>query len=255
MKASLPIWVTLPCAGLVSMVLASIIAYPSVRVTGMYFGMITLFFNQVLILVFTQWRALTGGSTGLLGIPSIGHVNMFGLHIDLGGHMGYAYFVFIIVLISMIFMYRIDRSHLGISWATLEQDESAARNVGINVTWLKVSSFCIGSFFAGISGALYAHYLRVINPDTFGMFPSIYILIYMVFGGRKYFSGPIIGAVVLTLVPQVFAPLREYQPFLFVAALYIVLYAMPGGVADVPNIIRKRIFKIRQRRALTNDSN
>jgi len=215
----------------------------------MYFAMITLFFNQVILLIATQWSSLTGGSTGLLNIPSIGHLSLLGLNINFGGHMPYAYFVLFIVTICLLFLYRIDHSRLGTTWASIEQDESAARNVGINVTWLKVSSFCIGCFFTGIAGCLYAHYLRVINPDTFGLFPSIYILIYMVAGGRKNFIGPIIGAVILTLVPQISEPLTKYQPFIFVAALYIVLYLMPNGVADLPNIIRRQIAKIQQRRA------
>jgi branched-chain amino acid transport system permease protein len=249
MKLGLPIWVTLPMSGLTAMVLASIIAYPSVRVTGMYFGMITLFFNQVVLLVLNQWSSLTGGSTGLLNIPSVGHLAFLGLNVDFGRQLPYAYFVLVIVAICAFFLYRIDHSHLGTTFATIEQDESAARNVGINVTWVKVYAFCTGCFFAGVSGCLYTHYLRVINPDVFGLFPSIYIMIYMVAGGRKTFIGPIIGAIILTLIPQIFSSLTKYQPFLYVGALYIVLYLMPGGIADLPNIIRAQFYKLRERRA------
>jgi branched-chain amino acid transport system permease protein len=136
--------------------------------------------------------------------------------------------------------------------SSIEQDEAVSKSLGINTVGFKVASFCIGSFFAGVAGCLYGHDLRVLVPDSFGLFPSIYIVIDMVAGGRKNFVGPIIGAIILTLLPQVFMSFSTYQPFIYVVALYLVLYLMPGGLVDLPVLIRSRLIRRRARR-LAND--
>lgn len=242
MKLSFPIWATLPLAGLVAMAVASLIAYPSVRVTGIYFAMVTLFFGLIVQLVLTEWRTLTGGSTGISNVPSIGTISFSILHIDFSHFLPYAYFVLVITVISLLFLYRIDRSHFGTFISSIEQDEAVSKSVGINTVGFKVASFCIGSFFAGVAGCLYAHDLRLLVPDSFGLFPSIYIVIDMVAGGRKSFVGPIIGAIILTLIPQAFMSFSAFQPFIYVGALYLVLYLMPGGLVDLPILIQSRIL-------------
>lgn len=252
MKLGLPIWATLPLAGLTSMVVASIIAYPSVRITGIYFAMVTLFFGLIVQLAMTEWRSLTGGSTGIINVPSIGTISLFSLNIDFGHFLPYSYFVLVILVISLLFLYRIDRSHLGTFLSSIEQDETVSKSVGINTIGYKVASFCIGSFFAGVAGCLYAHDLKVLVPDSFGLFPSIYIVIDMIAGGRKSFFGPIIGAIILTLLPQVFLSFAAYQPFIYVVALYLVLYLLPGGLVDLPVLIQSKLM-IRLKRRLAND--
>jgi len=252
MKFSFPIWAAMPLAGLAALAVAAVIAYPAVRVTGVYFAMVTLFFAEVTRLVISEWRSLTGGSSGLLNIPTVGTLSFFGSTIDFGHLLPYAYFALTITVICLLFLYRIDHSQLGTTLSSIEQDESVATSIGINVTGFKVSSFCIGCFFTGVAGSLYAHYLRVLNPETFGLFPSIYLLINMVAGGRKKFIGPIIGAIILTLIPQIFSSLKEYQPFIYVAALYLVLYLLPGGIVDLPVIVSSYLSKLR-RESLAND--
>jgi branched-chain amino acid transport system permease protein len=237
MKAGLPIGVTLPLAGIVSMLVAALVAYPFVRVMGIYFAMLTLFFGEVIRLVLIQWKEMTSGATGLTNVPSIGTLSIAGANINFAEYLPYSYFALVVVIICLLFLYRIDRSRLGTAFASIEQDEAVASAVGINVIKNKILVFCIGCFFAGIAGSLYAHYLRVIVPDSFGLFPSIYIVIYLMTGGRKSFVGPIVGAIVLTLIPQIFSRLVQFMPFIYVAALYIVLYLMPGGLVDLPRII------------------
>ena len=248
MRLNFPIWATLPIGGLVAMFVTALIAYPAVRTTGIYFAMVTLFFGQVVQLVLTDWRSLTGGSTGLVGIPSIGTLTIFGSRINFVQWLPYAYFVIFIMILCLLLLYRIDRSHLGTFLTSIEQEESVAKSVGINTVGFKVISFCVGSFVAGVGGVLYAHYLKLLVPDSFGMFPSIYILIAVIAGGRKHFIGPIIGAVILTLIPQLFSSFKAYQPFIYVLALFLVLYLLPGGIVDLPATIRSRLPRVRERR-------
>jgi branched-chain amino acid transport system permease protein len=249
MKLGFPIWAAFPLAGFIAMVVAAVIAFPFVRVTGIYFAMLTLFFGEVVRLVISEWSSMTGGTTGLFGIPSIGTLSFFGIHIDFAHLLPYCYFVLIVMVLTLLILYRIDRSHLGTTLAAIERDENVSASVGINVIKFKVITFCIGCFFAGIAGSLYAHYLRVLNAETFGLFPSIYVLIYMVAGGRKKFSGPIVGALVLTVIPEMFRILKQYQPLIFVAVLFLVLFFMRGGLVDLPEKIRSRVRTVNEGRA------
>jgi branched-chain amino acid transport system permease protein len=245
MKLGFPIWAAFPLAGFAAMAVAAVIAFPFVRVTGIYFAMLTLFFGEVVRLVISEWSSMTGGTTGLLGIPSIGIVPVLGIDIDFAHLLPYCYFVLIVMLLTLLILYRIDRSHLGTTLAAIERDENVSASVGINVIKFKVITFCIGSFFAGLAGSLYAHHLRVLNAETFGLFPSIYVLIYMVAGGRKKFSGPIVGALVLTVIPEASRILKEYQPLIFVGVLFLVLFFIRGGLVDLPEKIKSRVRIVR----------
>jgi branched-chain amino acid transport system permease protein len=245
-KLSFPFMAAFPLAGVSALIVAALVAYPFVRVTGIYFAMLTLFLGEVIRLVITQWTSMTGGSSGMLKIPSIGTFSAFGINIDFIHLLPYCYFVFIIMLLILLFLYRIDRSHIGTTLEAIEKDENVAESVGINVIGFKVLIFCVGCFFTGLAGSLYAHHLRVLNPGSFGLFPSIYIMIYMVVGGRKKFSGSIIGAVILTFIPEVFRVLKEYQPYIFAAVLFLVLFFMPGGLVDFPEKIRSRLKLVRE---------
>jgi branched-chain amino acid transport system permease protein len=240
LKAGFPFWVAFPCAGLAAMIIAAVLAFPFVRVTGVYFAMLTMFLGEVVRLVIVEWSSLTGGVTGLTGIPPMGALSLFGVTVDFGNVLPYSYFVLAIMLVTLLVLYRIDRSFLGTSLAAIEADEDVSASVGINVIKYKVIVFCIGSFFFGLAGSLLAHYMRLINSDSFSLFASIYVLIYVVAGGRKKFAGPIVGAVVLTLVPEISRVLKQYQPLIFVAVLFFVLFFMREGLIDVPRRIKSR---------------
>jgi branched-chain amino acid transport system permease protein len=241
MRLNFPIWAAFPLAGFAATAVAALIAFPFVRVTGIYFAMLTLFFGEVVRLVISEWSSMTGGATGLLGIPSIGALSFFGTRVDFGNLLPYCYFVFVVAFLTLLILYRIDRSHLGTTLAAIERDEDVSASVGISVIKYKVITFALGCFFSGLAGSLYAHHLRVLNAETFGLFPSIYVLIFMVAGGRKRFSGPIIGALVLTIIPEAFRVLKEYQPLVFVVVLFFVLFFMRGGLVDLPTKVWSRL--------------
>ena len=184
----------------------------------------------------------------MLKIPSVGSFSVSGINVDFIHLVPYCYLVFILMALSLLFLYRIDRTQIGTTLEAIEKDEKVAESVGINVIRFKVLIFCIGSFFMGLAGSLYAHHLRVLNPNSFGLFPSIYIMIYMVVGGRKRFSGSIIGALVLTLIPELSRTLKEYQPYVFAAVLFLVLFLLRQGLVDLVERVETRIAKGRERR-------
>ena len=104
----------------------------------------------------------------------------------------------------------------------------------------KIFIFAVGCFFAGIAGSLFAHFMHVLSPGgsgggKFGTMTSIFIMVYMVVGGEEKFAGPIIGAIVLTLVPEFARPLKEYEPLIFGGLLVFVVFLMPEGMVGLGN--------------------
>jgi len=242
-KFNFPLYGAFLMGGVAAMVLAVLIGYPLSRVRTIYFVMVTMFLGELIRLFLFEWRSMTGGSTGMIGIPRLEILSSFGLsRIGLGERFEICYLGLALMFIVLIVLYNIERSYLGTLFSAIGQDESVASSVGINVARYKVMIFCIGSFFTGLAGSFYAHYMTVLNPDSFGVFTSLYILIYVAVGG-KAFAGPIIGAIVLTLIPEIFSALKEYQPLVFVFILFTVVFLMPEGLIQLPGIIRSKVMK------------
>ena len=133
------------------------------------------------------------------------------------------------------------------SFLAIEQDESIAESVGINTARFKVISLCVGCFFAGIAGGIYAHFFLVLSPTSFTVIQSVDVLVYVIVGGARSFSGPIIGALILTLIPEVFRGLSEYQPFVFSGILFVIIFGLPTGLAGLPEKARSLFGKFRRR--------
>ena len=140
------------------------------------------------------------------------------------------------MLISLLILYAVEKSRIGMILRGLQQADSLAESVGIDTTGFKVLAFTVGSFFAGRPGRVLQPLISAINPDAFGFLFTIYILIYMTVGGEKGFFGPILGAAVLTILPEVSRPLKAFEPFIFAAVLIAVIFFVPEGMAGIPQI-------------------
>jgi branched-chain amino acid transport system permease protein len=119
-------------------------------------------------------------------------------------------------------------------------NDALADAVGINVMGYKIIAFVVGSFFAGIAGASFAHFMHLLTTDVtamFGMLTSIYVVIYMVVGGRGRFAGPVLGAIVLTLVPEFARPLKQYQPIIFGGLVIFIIFFMREGLINLPHYL------------------
>ncbi|HEX7474887.1 MAG TPA: branched-chain amino acid ABC transporter permease [Dehalococcoidales bacterium] len=237
MKLGFSPYLSLLLGGLVAMFIAAVIAYPITRVKTVYFSMLTMFFGVLITLIISEWRSVTNGTSGIIAIPPLGTISILGLNIDFNNKLPNYYFALIVMLIVLVFLFSLDRSYIGKTLKSISQDDALAASTGINVARYKVLIFCIGCFFAGLAGSLYGHFVTVIVPGSFSIFQSIYLLIYMIVGGTKRFGGPIIGAFVLTIIPELSRVFQEYQPFVFVAVLYLVVFLLPGGLVDLPRRI------------------
>jgi len=245
MKLNFSYWVALPLGGIAAALLALLVGYPFVRVKRVYFAMLTLFMGAIIRLTIMEWRGLTGGTSGLLGIPPPNSIVIPGfLNIAFDSKVPYYYLILALVLISLLFLHRIDSSCVGRTLLAIQQGDFVAESVGINVTRFKVFALCVGCFFAGITGSFYAHFIKVLTPDSFGVLQAIYIVVYMVVGGRRRFYGAILGAFILTLLPEFFRVLREYQPFVFIGILLVIIFLLPDGLVSLPEAVKSRIKKV-----------
>jgi len=232
----LSFWITLPLGGLIAAIIALAAGYPFLRAKGIYFAILTVMLAEVFRLIAWYWKDVTGGSGGLQYIPSPDPINILGLiTLTFTTKIAFYYLMLVIVIASLIILYRTERSWLGLMWSSISEADNLARAVGINIMFHKILIFAISSFFMGIAGALFAHYMGTLSPygipgSAFGFTASIYVLLYVVVGGEARFAGPIIGAFLLTIVPELARPLREYMPLLFGGLLIFVVLLMPEGI-------------------------
>ena len=239
-RLGLTSWAALLPSGLAAAGLAFLVGFPFVRLKGFYFAIVTLFLGQMFVLACEQWEGLTGGSMGIVGIPRPGPIHFLSLlSIDFRSKADFYYFIFLLAAGSLLVIYRIEHSQVGISLVSVQQGDSLAESLGVNTAKFKVLAFATGCFFAGLAGGFYAHYTCVISPRTFGLSSSIYAMVYMVAGGMEKFSGPILGAAILTLLPEVFRGLKEFEPFVFAGVLMLIIYFLPEGLVGFPGRLRK----------------
>jgi branched-chain amino acid transport system permease protein len=226
-------WLSIPVAALLTFVVALLIAIPFSRLRGLYFTMISLFFGLAVLAVNQVLEHITGGQSGLSGIPKL-----FGASPE-----PYYYFFIGIMIICLCIMYRLEFSRIGLTWKAIAQSAAVASSTGIPETGQRILSFAIGGLFAGLVGAAYAHNIYIVlSVTTFSFFSSIFIFVYLMVGGINSFYGPILGTAVILLL-QVFArSLKEYVPFIPAAILLIVLFLMPQGLVSMPAQL-KRLFR------------
>jgi branched-chain amino acid transport system permease protein len=216
-----------------------LIGYPIARSKAFYFSMGTFFFSAIIILLIEGFRDFTGGTTGITNMPRPDSIVFPGLfHIEFHSKQANYYYVLILALICLTIMYLVEHSRIGMAWKAIQQADFVAAGVGISVTKYRVMALATGCFFAGIAGGFYAHYLTAIDPSSFNLFYMFYVLAYMVVGGKQKFIGPIIGAVILTLIPELLAMLKQYEPFIFAGVLGLTAIFLPEGLVGLRRVIR-----------------
>ena len=241
LKVGLPVGLSLLAGGVLAGLVALVLGYPFMRVKGIYFVILTVMASESIRSLAENWEGLTGGIKGLAGIPSAGVLSIPGIgELDLGSFSGYYYLTLGVVIISLFILYRLEKSRMGFTWIAIRESDKQAGAVGINVLRYKVVNFSIACFFAGIAGALLAHSEQTISAQpgsTFGVMTTMYLLIYMVVGGKSRFSGPILGAIALSLIVEFTRPMREYQPMLIGFIAIVIVMFIPEGLVSIPQKI------------------
>jgi branched-chain amino acid transport system permease protein len=158
----------------------------------------------------------------------------------------YYYFFLVLTLFSLLILHSLENSRIGMSWKAISQSYLVASSVGINEAGFRVLALAVGCFFAGIAGAGYAHYNMVLTRSSFGFLSSVNLLIYVLVGGAGSFVGPIIGTVVLVIVPEIFRWLKAFAPFVFGGIMLLVVFFMPQGIAGLFDQVKTRFLRIHE---------
>ena len=217
-------WIALPLAGAVAGIVGFVLALPALRVTGPYLAMVTIAFAFIVQHGTIEWRTLTGGSNGLMGIPppSIGAMifserEMAMLAVALAGASLYAF-------------HRLARSGWGMAMVAVRDAEPAARSIGLNPVIVKTAAFSLSAVFTGLAGGIFAPLLMFVAPDSFPFSQSILFLFAVIVGGAGWTFGPVVGALVSVVLPELLSGLAEYRLLFFGAALLVILWVAPEGV-------------------------
>jgi ABC-type branched-subunit amino acid transport system ATPase component/ABC-type branched-subunit amino acid transport system permease subunit len=247
-KLGWPLWVTFPVAAALSGLAGLVIGLPAIRTRGLYLALITLAFGLIVEILSQRWVALTGGAMGIYGVPQ---PTLFGK--ELGG-LGYFYFVAIVWAILQWIANNLAESRWGKVLMAVQYSEEAAQSVAINIKKQKVIAFLISAAYAGICGFFLAHQTGYLNSDNFTIHISFFFLVALVIGGVGTLWGPLLGAIVLTLIDQVLAPLSEYRFFFYGGTLLGVLVLMPqGALGGVERKLRNYLAKRKTLRLAPKD--
>ena len=210
-----------------------------------YLTLVTIGFLEICRKLFVNWRFITNGNNGL----ATGRPSFFG--IKLQSHTAMFYFCLILLIISFILIKRITKSRLGRAFMAIRDDNIAAAYAGIDVPKYKTICFAIGSFFTGIAGAALAHYTMFTSPTNYTQDQSIIMLQMVILGGLGSLPGSIIGAALLTILPEISRAFYEYR-LLFLGVLMVILMIFaPQGLLGRGGIKDKVIAYINKKRERT----
>lgn len=255
MKMGLPMPAAILCGGIVAAAVALIIGIPTIRLRGLYLAIATLGFGEVVRVIALNMK-ITNGALGLSGIPSManslssfasdaGLIDALGIDSQTAGQFLMCIALIILVTVIFFFWYRLEHSRIGRAFAAIKADEYAASLSGINVVYYKMMSFLFSAFFAGVAGALYAHATFFISPTDFTWHKVVDMLLYTVFGGSNVMWGPLLGATVLTIVPESLRAMSEYRDIIYGLMLVILMDFRPDGILsyDAVKYISRRLKK------------
>jgi branched-chain amino acid transport system permease protein len=211
----------------------------SFRVRGAYFVIVTISFAEVVRLVALNWVELTQGPLALTNIPSMA-VALPGLgELMLRTKLQNYYLVLSVAVVAYLLIWRLVHSHFGRSMRGLKENETLAVSVGIDVTRTLTLAAVISAAIAGAAGSLYAHYIRIIDPEVFAFINTVTMVIMVIAGGKGSLAGPVVGGVVFGLLPVVLRPIMapEAQWIAYGGVLIVILFILPRGI--VPSLMER----------------
>lgn len=261
----LPFWLLLPLGALVAGLFGMLLGAPTLRLRGDYLAIVTLGFGEIVRIFMNNLNAPVNITNGPQGISLIDPISIAG--ISLGQTHNFAgiefssahnyYYLFLALTLLVIFVsMRLQDSRIGRAWAAIREDETAAEAMGINTRNVKLLAFAMGASFGGVSGGLFAGFQGFISPESFNLLESIMILCMIVLGGMGNIAGVLLGAFLLTVLPEALRSIGDFQRWyfdriivdpadlrmlLFGLALVLMMLFRPQGM--IPSAQRRREFK------------
>ena len=207
---------------------ALLIGYPTLRLKGHYLAMATLAIGLIVYEIAVQWQSVTKGYMGISGIPPLGIGSL-----EAVSDREQLLLLSFLVVLCMASAWLIRHSRFGRALVALSGSEDAARALGIDVARYKLAAFVVSAVYAAIAGSLFVHIVGFVSPEVFGMGMVILGFTMLYVGGINTITGPLVGAVVINLLPETFRGLKDYQDLVYGAALILLLIYAPGGLASL----------------------
>lgn len=242
----LPPIISIFFASFVAMGFGILLAIPAAKLVFHFLALLTIAFGQLAFLAISSFPGVTNGYLGITSIPPI---RLFGIDFD----TNYKFYLLSLVFAGVVLLAKnnIIKSRVGRCFIAIRENQLAANGAGIDVTYYKIVAFAISAFFTGLSGALYAHLIGFISPESFMYAQSVIFLTMLVFGGNGNLIGPILGAVVITITQEALQSLKNYQMLIYGVFLLVTILFLPKGLYGLSGICRDAVRKAVKR----NDAN
>lgn len=223
-ELDLPLLATLPAVLVVTVVAGIVIGAPTLRLRSDYLAIVTLGFGEIIRKI-AENLEITGGPTGIYGIPPLSVAG-----VELSEPVAFYWVTVAIVALSVLLAARLGRSRLGRAWRFVREDEDAAEASGINTYRVKLAAYIAGAIWGGFAGVLFAAQLSAISPASFTFLQSALVLMAVVLGGMGSTPGVVLGAVFISLLPELLRGVQDYRFFLFGVLLIVVMLVRPQGL-------------------------
>ncbi len=223
-RVGVDFWLTIPAAVICALCAGVIVGGPTLRLRSDYLAIVTLGFGEI-VRISARNLSITGGASGLVGIN---RPSLFGWKLE---QINQFYYVFLILaVLACVVSFRVQDSRIGRAWRYVRFDEDAAEAMGINRVAVKLYAYMLGAVFASVAGCFYAAKMTAISPETFSFAQSVLILLGVVLGGMGKIPGVILGALVLTIFPEVFRGIGSLRLLVFAVVLLLIMLFRPHGI-------------------------
>ena len=251
------LWIVIPVAALLAAFFGAMLGAPTLKLRGDYLAIVTLGFGEIIRIFLNNLDHPVNLTNGPKGLGQIDSVKIFGLDLgkrlelfgfDINSVTLYYYLFLVLVLISIVICYRLQDSRIGRAWMAIREDEIAAKAMGINTRNMKLLAFGMGASFGGVSGAMFGAFQGFVSPESFSLMESVMIVAMVVLGGIGHIPGVILGAVLLSALPEVLryvaGPLQAMtdgrldsailRQLLIALAMIIIMLMRPRGLWPSP---------------------
>ncbi|MES2183502.1 MAG: ABC transporter ATP-binding protein [Pseudomonadota bacterium] len=253
------LWLVIPLAALVAALAGALLGAPTLKLRGDYLAIVTLGFGEIVRIFLNNLDQPVNLTNGPKGLGQIDSVHFFGLDLgkplavtenyDISSVTLYYYLFLALVVLSIVICSRLQDSRIGRAWMAIREDEIAAKAMGLNTRNLKLMAFAMGASFGGVSGALFGAFQGFVSPESFGLTESVMIVAMVVLGGIGHLPGVVLGAVLLSSLPEVLryvaAPLQQMtggrldasilRQLLIALAMIVVMLLRPRGLWPAPD--------------------
>ena len=247
-KLAVPFVLAFPAAGVLAGAMALVFGIFCVRLTRIYFAMLTLAFAQIVWAICFKWNEVTGGEQGMPEVPypDLAWMGRLPLVRDLRTSDHFYLLTVLLVALCLWILHRVVRSPFGRMLTTIRENPERAEFIGVHVRRYELAAFVLAGAFAGLAGGLFGIFNRGVFPDFAYWTKSSEVLIMTLLGGMGTFWGPSVGALALILLNQQIVSYTQYWPLVLGTILVVLLFGFPGGLAGAIELFGRRLWRLRR---------